>query len=121
MDFRGRTYALPPHFNQHGGDASRAMIKFAKEKPLGPNGLDWLKIHLINLTGLKKRCSLAERLAFANENMEEILDSADNPLEVIITITCTYNMERIFSALKIENFIGNFFIFLLKTVIVGTR
>ena len=83
MDFRGRTYALPPHFNQLGGDASRAIIKFAKGKPLGPNGLDWLKIHLVNLTGLKKKGSLAERLAFANEVMDEILDSADNPLEVI--------------------------------------
>ena len=83
MDFRGRTYALPPHFNHLGGDSARAIIKFAKERPLGPNGLDWLKIHLVNLTGLKKRCSLDERLAFANETMEEILDSADNPLEVV--------------------------------------
>jgi len=31
------------------------MLVFAKGKPLGPGGLDWLKIHLVNLTGLKKR------------------------------------------------------------------
>ena len=28
---------------------------FAEGKPLGEDGLDWLKIHLINLIGLKKR------------------------------------------------------------------
>ena len=82
MDFRGRTYAIPPHFNHLGGDTSRAIIQFAKGKPLGPNGLNWLKIHLINLTGLKKKSSQSERLAYANEIMEDILDSADNPLNV---------------------------------------
>jgi len=28
---------------------------FAKGKALGPHGLEWLKIHLVNLTGFKKR------------------------------------------------------------------
>ncbi|XP_028627407.1 DNA-directed RNA polymerase, mitochondrial isoform X2 [Grammomys surdaster] len=80
MDFRGRTYPCPPHFNHLGGDLARALLKFAEGRPLGPHGLDWLKIHLINLTGLKKGDSLRVRLAFADEVMEEILDSADNPL-----------------------------------------
>lgn len=48
--------------------------------PLGPKGLDWLKIHTINLTGLKKREPISERLRFANDNIDLILDSADNPL-----------------------------------------
>ena len=38
-----------------GNDVARSMLVFAKGKPLGPRGLDWLKIHLVNLTGLKKR------------------------------------------------------------------
>ncbi|XP_052021283.1 DNA-directed RNA polymerase, mitochondrial isoform X2 [Apodemus sylvaticus] len=80
MDFRGRTYPCPPHFNHLGSDLARALLEFAEGRPLGPHGLDWLKIHLINLTGLKKRESLRMRLAFADEVMEEILDSADNPL-----------------------------------------
>ncbi|XP_040593595.1 DNA-directed RNA polymerase, mitochondrial isoform X2 [Mesocricetus auratus] len=80
MDFRGRTYPCPPHFNHLGGDLVRALLEFAQGRPLGPRGLDWLKIHLVNLTGLKKRDSLRMRLAFADEVMEEILDSADNPL-----------------------------------------
>nr|XP_048686682.1 DNA-directed RNA polymerase, mitochondrial isoform X4 [Caretta caretta] len=80
MDFRGRTYPCPPYFNHLGSDITRAILLFAEGKPLGARGLDWLKIHLINLTGLKKKNSLQERLAYANEIMELILDSADNPL-----------------------------------------
>ena len=82
LDFRGRTYAIPPHFNHLGGDTSRAIIQFAKGKPLGPNGLNWIKIHLVNLTGLKKRSSNTERLQYADEKMADILDSADKPLNV---------------------------------------
>uniref|UniRef100_A0A8D0EN79 DNA-directed RNA polymerase n=1 Tax=Strix occidentalis caurina TaxID=311401 RepID=A0A8D0EN79_STROC len=80
MDFRGRTYPCPPYFNHLGNDVTRAILLFAEGRPLGPKGLDWLKIHLINLTGLKKKNALRERLEYANEIMEEILDSADRPL-----------------------------------------
>nr|XP_033937151.1 DNA-directed RNA polymerase, mitochondrial [Pseudochaenichthys georgianus] len=80
MDFRGRTYPCPPHFNHLGSDVTRAVLVFADGKPLGPKGLDWIKIHLVNLTGLKKKSSLEGRLEYANSIMEDILDSADNPL-----------------------------------------
>uniref|UniRef100_A0A8C7DV69 DNA-directed RNA polymerase n=1 Tax=Oncorhynchus kisutch TaxID=8019 RepID=A0A8C7DV69_ONCKI len=82
MDFRGRTYPCPPYFNHLGSDVTRAILVFAEGKPLGPGGLKWLKIHLVNLTGLKKRSSLAGRLEYANTIMDDILDSADNPLNV---------------------------------------
>ncbi|XP_038572158.1 DNA-directed RNA polymerase, mitochondrial isoform X1 [Micropterus salmoides] len=81
MDFRGRTYPCPPYFNHLGSDVTRAVLVFAEGKPLGPKGLDWLKIHLVNLTGLKKRSSLQGRLEYANTIMEDVLDSADNPLD----------------------------------------
>jgi DNA-directed RNA polymerase len=58
------------------------MLLFAKGKPLGEKGLDWLKIHLVNLTGMKKRYSNAERLQFADDSMQDVLDTADNPLTV---------------------------------------
>uniref|UniRef100_A0A3B3WWZ9 DNA-directed RNA polymerase n=1 Tax=Poecilia mexicana TaxID=48701 RepID=A0A3B3WWZ9_9TELE len=80
MDFRGRTYPCPPYFNHLGSDVTRATLVFAEGKPLGPKGLDWLKIHLVNLTGLKKRSSLQGRLEYADSIMEDILDSADDPL-----------------------------------------
>ncbi|CAH1772672.1 unnamed protein product [Owenia fusiformis] len=80
MDFRGRVYPCPPHFNHLGSDVVRGMLQFAQGKPLGDSGLNWLKIHLINLTGFKKRSSNADRLAFADDHMADILDSADNPM-----------------------------------------
>ena len=46
---------------------------FAKGKPLGKKGFEWLKTHCINLTELKKKSPVAERLAYADEVMEDIL------------------------------------------------
>lgn len=58
------------------------MLQFAKGVPLGEKGLDWLKIHLVTLHGAKKKSSLQERLNYADEIMDDVLDSADNPLTV---------------------------------------
>ena len=58
------------------------MILFAEGKPLGLDGLRNLKIHLINLTDLKKKASIDERVKYADEIMDDILDSADRPLNV---------------------------------------
>jgi len=49
---------------------------------LGKEGLEWLKIHLVNMTGHKKQASNSERLAYAEELMANAFESADNPLEV---------------------------------------
>ncbi|CAL1300720.1 unnamed protein product [Larinioides sclopetarius] len=81
LDFRGRAYPTPPHFNHLGNDLIRSILLFAEGQPLGKHGLDWLKIQLINLTGFKKRDPHRIRLQFANEKIPEILDSADRPFE----------------------------------------
>ncbi len=54
---------------------------FAEAKPLGSEGLNWLKLHAINLTGLKKRDPVDERLKYAEEILPLMLQSADTPLE----------------------------------------
>jgi len=54
---------------------------FANGKPLGPKGLNWLKVHLINLTGLKKRESIEERLRYCNEILPLVFDSAEKPFD----------------------------------------
>lgn len=61
MDFRGRVYPIPPHLSHMGSDLARSILIFAESRPLGPEGLKWLKLHLINLTGQKKRDSIEER------------------------------------------------------------
>lgn len=80
MDFRGRVYPLPPHLNHLGSDLARSILIFDQAQPMGEDGFSWLKLHCINLTGLKKRDSVRERLLYAEEVMDDILDSADNPL-----------------------------------------
>ncbi|KAJ5098224.1 hypothetical protein N7532_005225 [Penicillium argentinense] len=80
MDFRGRAYPLPPYLNQMGADNSRGLLLFSDAKPLGVNGLRWLKIQLANLYGFDK-ASMAEREQFAMDHLDDILDSANNGLK----------------------------------------
>lgn len=54
LDFRGRTYPIPPHLNHIGADISRGLLEFSDGKELGINGLKWLKIHLANKMGKDK-------------------------------------------------------------------
>ncbi|KAI1142349.1 DNA/RNA polymerase [Hypoxylon sp. FL0543] len=79
MDFRGRAYPIPTYLNHMGADHVRGLLRFAKGKELGENGLRWLKIHLANVFGYDK-ASLKERESFASDHLDEIYDSATNPL-----------------------------------------
>ncbi|VDM97780.1 unnamed protein product [Thelazia callipaeda] len=72
MDFRGRVYPITPYLNHMGDDLNR--------RPLGAAGLNWLKLHCINLTGILKKESNSLRAAYAEEILPKILDSANNPL-----------------------------------------
>ncbi|RGP75087.1 DNA-directed rna mitochondrial [Fusarium longipes] len=79
MDYRGRAYPLPTYLNHMGADHTRALLKFADGKELGEQGLRWLKIHFANLYGFDK-ASFSEREAFATENLHNIRESVENPL-----------------------------------------
>ncbi|SCU77301.1 LAFA_0A00936g1_1 [Lachancea sp. 'fantastica'] len=79
LDFRGRAYPLSPHFNHLGNDMSRGLMIFWNGKRLGSTGLKWLKVHLSNLFGFDK-APLEERVSFTESHLEDIKDSAENPL-----------------------------------------
>nr|TKW32324.1 hypothetical protein SEVIR_2G161200v2 [Setaria viridis] len=82
LDFRGRAYPMHPYLNHLGSDLCRGVLEFAEGRPLGESGLRWLKIHLANLyAGGVDKLSYAGRIAFAENHLEEIFDSADRPLE----------------------------------------
>ena len=55
---------------------------FAEGKRLGPNGLNWLKVHLVNIHGQLKKSSLEERINYADQHLDQIFDSADQPFDV---------------------------------------
>ncbi|KAJ4450804.1 hypothetical protein ANN_02234 [Periplaneta americana] len=118
MDFRGRVYPCPPHLNHLGSDMARSLLCFAKGEPLGPKGLDWLKMHVVNLTGLKKRDQEVERLQFAEEILPEILDSAESPLtgrmwwaqseEPWQTLACCMEISKAIKSGDPENYVCHF-------------
>lgn len=79
VDFRGRAYPIPPYLNHMGADHCRGLMIFGVGKKLGTSGLKWLKVHLANVYGFDK-ASLSEREEFASKHIDEIYDSATNPL-----------------------------------------
>merc|ERR1711935_1036559 len=54
VDFRGRAYPVPPHLNHISDDICRGLLMFGEAKPLGKEGLYWLKVNLANLLGKNK-------------------------------------------------------------------
>jgi len=81
IDFRGRVYPTSIYLSQVSNDVGRSLLMFGKGKKLGEKGFDWLKIHLINLTGTKKSSTNQERLQYAESIMDDIIDSAEKPLD----------------------------------------
>ncbi|KAH9806287.1 DNA-directed RNA polymerase 3 [Citrus sinensis] len=81
LDFRGRAYPMHPHLNHLSSDVCRGVLEFAEGRPLGKSGLRWLKIHLANLfSGGVEKLSHDGRLAFVENHLYEIFDSAENPI-----------------------------------------
>lgn len=77
LDFRGRVYAVP-HMNPQGADHTKALLRFAEGKPLGPEGWKWLAIQGSNLAGNDK-VSLEDRVNWVLDNEDEILACAADP------------------------------------------
>lgn len=80
MDFRGRAYPVPPNLNHLGSDLCRGILTFADVKPLGPDGLMWMKVHLANLFGNNK-IPHTERVQWVDDNMDKVRECAANPLD----------------------------------------
>lgn len=81
LDFRGRAYPMHPHLNHLSSDLCRGLLEFAEGRPLGKSGLQWLKIHLANLyAGGVEKLSYDGRLAFVENHLHDVFDSADNPI-----------------------------------------
>lgn len=82
LDFRGRAYPMHPYLNHLGSDICRGILEFAEGRPLGKSGLRWLKIHLANVYGGGvDKLSYDGRVAFAENHLDDIFESADRPLE----------------------------------------
>jgi DNA-directed RNA polymerase len=82
IDFRGRIYPIP-HFNFTRDDRVRGLFLFADGKPIGVEGLKWLKAHVAaradgvawsNHTKLRlNELNFEERIAWTDANSELLL------------------------------------------------
>ncbi|KAI3699506.1 hypothetical protein L2E82_43875 [Cichorium intybus] len=72
---------MHPHLNHLSSDLCRGILEFAEGRALGKSGLRWLRIHLANLYGAGvEKLSYDGRLEFVENHLNDIVDSADNPL-----------------------------------------
>ena len=79
LDFRGRAYAVPMFLNPQGDDRSKALLTFAKGKPIGDGtGPGWLAIHGANTYGFDK-AALDERIEWTEDHEALILSAAEDP------------------------------------------
>eukprot|EP00049_Salpingoeca_infusionum_P023383 m.11806 g.11806 ORF g.11806 m.11806 type:complete len:1260 (+) comp5772_c0_seq1:65-3844(+) len=91
VDFRGRAYSTSSYLTHIGDDLSRGILTFGNKRPLGKEGLRWLKIHLSNTYGNDK-CSLDDRERFADEHMQQVQEAAEQPLEQYESLESVENM-----------------------------
>lgn len=79
MDTRGRWYyrGMP---NPQGSDLSKAVLHFHKRKPLGTDGLFWLKVHIANSAGFDKE-RFIDRARWTEQNWEAIERALDAPAD----------------------------------------
>lgn len=84
IDFRGRVYPIPTGLNPQGDDMTKALLQYAKPTPVSAedatDALKWLSIHGAGLAGHDK-IPLEDRVTWVEENRQNILSSAENPLD----------------------------------------
>ena len=80
IDWRGRMY-FRSVLNPQSNDAVKGCLEFAEGKPLGAEGLFWLKVHVANSCGYDKH-SPAIKAKWTEDNWEMICDFINNPLDV---------------------------------------
>lgn len=78
MDFRGRVYPVPPHFNHMSSDFARGVLQFGEAVQLGQRGEFWLKVHLANLMG-RDKLSFDDRVAYIDDNVNDVLAAGSDP------------------------------------------
>ncbi|BAF89605.1 DNA-directed RNA polymerase [Azorhizobium caulinodans ORS 571] len=79
LDFRGRVYAVPMFLNPQGPDHAKALLTFARGKPIGDGvAAGWLAIHGANVYGYDK-ASLEDRISWVEERNALIASVAADP------------------------------------------
>ena len=80
-DFRQRLYFLC-HFSPHREDIIKSLFHFGNvKKPIGKNGLFWMKVHVANLWGKGiDKDKFENRASWVEKNIDWIKECASDPL-----------------------------------------
>ncbi|WP_316235020.1 MULTISPECIES: DNA-directed RNA polymerase [unclassified Bradyrhizobium] len=80
-DWRTRTYSLT-RFNFQREDRVRSMFLFANGKPIGEQGIWWLKAHVANCGAFEKvdKKDFAARIAWVDDHLTDITNYVLDPL-----------------------------------------
>lgn len=81
LDWRGRAYPVTSTgVHPQADDSGKALLRFAKGRPLGDNGAYWLAVHIANLFGIDK-VPFDDRVDWVLENEAKLLECAASPLD----------------------------------------
>jgi len=78
-DFRGRIYADTTGLSPQGNDTSKALLLFAKPKPVTQSGLFWMAVHGANTFGNDK-VSYDDRVDWIYDQQERIQATVEDPI-----------------------------------------
>ena len=81
-DSRSRLYPLADFLHPQANDTGKALLTFAKGKPLGDRGAYWLAVHGANTFGNDK-VSFDDRVAWVESEQLNVRLSAENPLDYL--------------------------------------
>ena len=95
-DFRGRMFPRCSELSPHDGDFGKSLIRFKEWKPLGENGIRWLKVHVHNLmegidipdfdSPAEKGKSFEERLEWVDRNEKALRKVASKPSDHLVAL-----------------------------------
>lgn len=102
IDYRGRAYPISPHLNHLGSDLNRGLLEYAESKPLGKNGLKWLKVHLANNIG-KDKLPLDQREKYIDSIMDTVHKCAKDPYKNLEWLDSENCWQAIATMFEISN------------------
>lgn len=76
LDFRGRCYPIPVHFNHHNSDLCRGLLRFANRVPVNTR---WLAIHAANCYGVDK-VPFDSRVEWVRNHAGDISRAVSDPI-----------------------------------------
>jgi DNA-directed RNA polymerase len=97
IDWRGRFYSSNSCLNIQGGELARSLLLFRDGEVLNEKGLKSLKIYTANAFG-KSKLSKLDRLSWADEHLDEILNTPNNNLwlkadEPLLFLACALELK----------------------------